>query len=86
MGRLMHARSYGVPQMRNRVFTVATLPEWGSFKFPVVTHAFKSEQPSRGREALGPDRHLVAAVAPRCAPYEVVTVAEALSDLPPFDW
>jgi site-specific DNA-cytosine methylase len=86
MGRLLHARSFGVPQTRNRFFIVATLPDWGDFTFPNVTHGFRPGQQYKKQEPLTRGLKLRAAVAPGCAPHEVVTVAEALSDLPLFDW
>lgn len=86
-GHLMHARSFGVPQTRDRFFLVATLPEWGAFKLPEVSHAFRAvDQPKVQSYRFGPHLKIKSAVAPGKALHEVVTVAETLSDLPFYDW
>ena len=83
----MHSRSFGVPQMRDRFFIVATLPEWGTFEFPEVSHAFKTvDQPRIQSCRLGPRLKIGSMVAHGKALHEAITVAEALSDLPFFDW
>lgn len=83
----MHSRSFGVPQTRDRFFIVATLPEWGAFNFPEVSHAFKTvDQPRVQSYRLGPHLKLGSMVAHGEALHEVITVAETLSDLPFFDW
>lgn len=87
MGQFMHARSFGVPQARDRFFTVATLPDWGPFRFPEPSHAFRTENHAGAKGyQLGPGLKLRPSTAPRKALHETLTVAEALSDLPLFDW
>ncbi|KAF8523089.1 S-adenosyl-L-methionine-dependent methyltransferase [Hysterangium stoloniferum] len=87
VGRLMDARSYGVPQTRDRFLLVATLPKYGSFNFPEPTHAFDRRLQLKGTShMICNGLTLKIAVAPGRALHEVVTVEEALSDLPPFDW
>ncbi|KAF8588670.1 S-adenosyl-L-methionine-dependent methyltransferase [Ramaria rubella] len=85
--QIMHARSFGVPQTRDRFFIVATQPIWGQFQFPEPTHAFNEQQQPKGRNfRLGQGLKVSTNVARGRALHELVTVAETLSDLPQFDW
>lgn len=76
-----------MPQIRDRFFTVATLPEWGVFKFPEPSHAIRGVEQFRFKGyQLGSLFRVKAPIARGIALHEVITVAEALSDLPLFDW
>lgn len=67
--KVLRAADYGVPQLRDRVFIVATLEKY-TFEFPEPTHFCRTKQP---RQSKLFDTELV--------PY--ITVNDAIGDLPP---
>lgn len=93
----MYALSYGVPQTRSRFFLVASRPSYGAFSFPEPTHGFKTSKgrkdpvgrllprPSK-RHKLNDTLRMSVNLGLGTGLLETATVAEALSDLPLFDW
>jgi len=83
---LLQAAHYGTPQRRVRFFLVAAkegqiLPE-----LPQPTHDFPDSQTldikvGRGKDKISPIR-----TAHGTAPHRFVTIEDAISDLPRFDW
>ena len=83
---LLQAAHYGAPQRRNRFFLIAAVDGHPLPELPQPSHDF-------------PDAHGLAIKLPvngryirpirsdnGTAPYPVVTIQDAISDLPRFDW
>ncbi|KIJ26128.1 hypothetical protein M422DRAFT_272820 [Sphaerobolus stellatus SS14] len=87
-GRIVNARTYGTPQSRDRFMIVGTIPEYGPLNWPEPTHAFDKTRPPKGRNIRRLTDHLKFQIdnGTGKALHKVVTVEEALSDLPHFDW
>jgi site-specific DNA-cytosine methylase len=72
---ILQAAEYGCPQSRKRVIVWASLPGYGLPKFPQPSHVFS------GRSG-GTNFHRER----KSAPHFPITVGDALTDLPKFEW
>ncbi|KZP21168.1 S-adenosyl-L-methionine-dependent methyltransferase [Athelia psychrophila] len=87
--KVCQAGQYGAPQGRKRVLF------WGAKRgcplpeFPMPTHAFKASNihtlPDKTK-ILPPSRSLNPEDTHQWAPFNAVTITDAIGDLPPFDW
>lgn len=83
----MHARAFGVPQTRDRFFIIASSPEYGPLTVPEATHTYnRSKQPGEKERTIYNGLKLKIDTGLGVVPLEVVTVDQAISDLPLFDW
>ncbi|KAH7397790.1 S-adenosyl-L-methionine-dependent methyltransferase [Cadophora sp. MPI-SDFR-AT-0126] len=85
---ILNAEEHGAPQSRPRVFIWATLPGYRLPEYPQPEYVYKSRADS---VLFEPERKLGAYDfywhrQRRSAPHRVVTLGDALTDLPAFDW
>ena len=71
---VLQAAEHGTPQSRLRVFFWGSKPGYPLPKYPEPTHFFAGRTPKPTRRTR------------RSAPHCPVTVGDAISDLPAFDW
>jgi DNA (cytosine-5)-methyltransferase 1 len=71
---VLQAGEHGTPQSRMRVFFWGSKPSYPLPKYPEPTHVFSGKAPKPTRRTR------------RSAPHHSVTVGDAISDLPAFDW
>lgn len=83
----MHARAFGIPQTRDRFFIIASSPEYGPLTPPEPTHTYNGKnQPGERERTIYNGLKLKINSGLGYAPLTVVTVDQAISDLPLFDW
>jgi site-specific DNA-cytosine methylase len=70
----LQAGEHGTPQSRKRVFFWGSAPGYPLPKYPEPTHIFPGAAPKTTRRTR------------RAAPHASVSIGDALSDLPAFDW
>jgi DNA (cytosine-5)-methyltransferase 1 len=71
---VLQAAEHGTPQSRLRIFIWGSKPGYPLPKYPDPTHFFAGRTPKPTRRAQ------------RSVPHHSVTVGDAISDLPAFDW
>jgi DNA (cytosine-5)-methyltransferase 1 len=71
---VLQAAEHGTPQSRYRVFFWGSMPGYPLPKYPEPTHVFSGNKPKVTRRTR------------RSAPYHTVSVGDAISDLPAFEW
>jgi DNA (cytosine-5)-methyltransferase 1 len=71
---VLQAAEHGTPQSRIRVFFWASARGYPLPKYPEPTHFFHGRKPKITRRTR------------RSAPHHAVSVGDAITDLPPFDW
>jgi DNA (cytosine-5)-methyltransferase 1 len=82
---LLQAAHYGTPQTRVRFFLLAARPGYPLPATPPPTHDFP---PTNRLEIRFPNGDIARAVhaEPGTAPFRFVSIDDAISDLPRFDW
>jgi DNA (cytosine-5)-methyltransferase 1 len=71
---VLQAGEHGTPQSRMRVFFWGSKPGYPLPKYPEPTHFFPGRAPKPTRRTR------------RSAPHHSITIGDAISDLPAFDW